>query len=74
MHLTNYSINKTNSEFKNPTDDEILLNNQASKRTLESLFNTLEQDERDIDVESLKEKIAYVCGKVMQLYCPMIEN
>ena len=74
MHLTNYSINKTNSEFKNPTDDEILLDNQASKRTLESLYNTLEQDERDIDVESLKEKIAHVCGKVMQLYCPMIEN
>jgi len=74
MHLTNYSINKTNAEYTNPTDDEILLDNQASKRTLESLYNTLEQDERDIDVESLKEKIADVCGKVMQLYCPMIEN
>lgn len=74
MHLTNYSINKTNAEYTNPTDDEILLDNQASKRTLQSLYDTLRQDERGIDVELLKSRVAEVCGKVMQVYCPIIEN
>ena len=27
MHLTNYAINKTNAEYQNPSDEEILLDN-----------------------------------------------
>ena len=65
MHLTNYSINKTNAGYENPTEDEILLDNQGSKRTLESLYETLRADERGIDVDLLKSRIAGVMGKVM---------
>ena len=75
MHLTNYCINKTSLDYVNPTDEEILLDNQGSKRTLESLWDTLRSDEeRDIDVEELKEGVAAACGKVCQIYAPMIEH
>ena len=38
MHLTNYCINKANPNYENPRDEDILLDNAGSKRTLESLF------------------------------------
>jgi len=53
MHLTNYCINKTNADYENPADSDILLDNQGSKRTLQSLYDTLQRDERGIDVELL---------------------
>ena len=34
MHLTNYSINKTNDNYVHPSADEILLDNNGTKRTL----------------------------------------
>lgn len=75
MHLTNYSINKTNTaDYINPTDEEVLLDNQGSKRTFASLWDTLNSDEREIDVEQIQEDIAEVCGKIIQIYGPMIEH
>ena len=62
MHLTNYSINKTNAEYTNPTEDEILLDNQGSKRTLQSLYDTLASDERGIDVDEIKASITVAVG------------
>ena len=72
MHLTNYAINKTNEEYVNPTDEDILVDNQGSKRTLASLYDTLAKQE--IDVDLIKERIAEVCGKTMQVFCPLVEN
>ena len=52
MHLTNYSINKANEDYVHPSEDEILLDNDGTKRTLSSLYETLEKAE--IDVETIK--------------------
>ena len=38
MHLTNYSINKTNENYVHPGAEDILLDNDGTKRTLASLF------------------------------------
>ena len=74
MHLTNYCINKLSPDYQNPTDEEILLDNQGNKRTMASLWDTLSKDPRQIDIEELKAKIAYACGKVMEVYGPMMEH
>ena len=49
MHLTNYSINKTNENYIHPNADEILVDNNGTKRTLQSLYQTLA--EMGINVE-----------------------
>ena len=54
MHLTNYSINKTSAQYQNPSAEEILHANNGSKRTLSSLWDSLNNDSRGIDVEKLK--------------------
>ena len=48
MHLTNYSINKTNEAYVHPEVEDILVQNDATKRTLQSLYQTL--SEKGIDV------------------------
>lgn len=72
MHLTNYSINKMNEEYVHPTQDQVLLDNQATKRTLESLYHTLA--DKGIDIEKVKENIHYTCRRVMEIYGPLIEH
>jgi len=72
MHLTNYAINKTNESFQHSNSEEILVSNKGTKRTLTSLYDTLEQ--RGIDVDTLKVSIKQTCSKVMQIYGPMIEH
>lgn len=72
MHLTNYSINKTNEDYVRPAEEDILVDNDATKRTLSSLYQTLE--ERGIDTDKVKESIAYTCGKTMEMYGPLIEH
>lgn len=42
MHLTNYSINKMSEEYVRPLADQILIHNEATKRTLASLKKTFE--------------------------------
>ena len=71
MHLTNYSINKLNDDYVHPEEGDILLSNDATKRTLESLYNTLTQ--QGLDVGQIKESINYTCGKIMEVYAPLIE-
>ena len=50
MHLTNYSLNKLNEEgyIHTANQSEILEENKATKRTLTSLWKSLEK--RGIDV------------------------
>lgn len=38
MHLTNYSINKTNEDYVHPAAEDILLDNDGTKRTFASLY------------------------------------
>lgn len=63
MHLTNYSINKMNEEYVHPSAEEILLDNDGTKRTLSSLFETL--TEKGVNVAEIKANIASTCGKTM---------
>ena len=71
MHLTNYSINKTNENYVRSNVEEILVANNATKRTLQSLYHTLA--EMGIDVDLVKENIASTCRKTMEMYGPLIE-
>jgi len=72
MHLTNYSINKTNENYVHPNSEDILVTNEGTKRTLSSLYHTLA--ERGVDVDAVKASINYTCGKVMEIYGPLIEH
>lgn len=72
MHLTNYSINKTNENYVHPAEGDILVDNDGTKRTLNSLYQTLA--DKGIDVDQIKDSIAYTCGKTMEMYGPLIEH
>ena len=72
MHLTNYSINKTSEDYVRPTESDILMSNEGTKRTLSSLYQTLQT--KGVDVDKIKESIARTCGQTMQMYGPLIEH
>ena len=46
VHLTNYSLNKDNNDFKVPTSTD---DNSAHKRTISSMFKTLREEGMDTD-------------------------
>ena len=72
MHLTNYSINKTNENYVHPAAEDILVDNDGTKRTLSSLYETLA--EKGIDTDRIKASITRTCAKTMQMYGPLIEH
>ena len=72
MHLTNYSINRTNEDYVHPATEDILVDNDGTKRTFASLYQTLAAN--GIDVNKIKESIAYTCAKTMEIYAPLIEQ
>ena len=49
MHLTNYSINKMSNYYVRCTPEQLLEANNATKRTLKSLFASLKADGVDVD-------------------------
>jgi hypothetical protein len=55
MHLTNYSINKMSDEYIRPQPEEILIANEATKRTLSSLYASLEV--KGIDPQTIKRSV-----------------
>ena len=63
MHLTNYSINKTNENYVHPASEDILVDNDGTKRTLSSLYETLA--EKGIDIDRIKASITRTCAKTM---------
>ena len=58
-------------EYVKPSENDILLDNDATKRTLTSLYETLSQ--HGVDVSQIKANIADACGKIMQVQGPLIE-
>ena len=50
----------------------ILQENGATKRTLTSLWATLEK--KGIDVNQIKRNIADTCGRTMEIYGPLIDQ
>ena len=71
MHLTNYSINKNNDAYVHPNAEDILVDNDGTKRTLQSLYQTLA--EKGVDVDKIKSSISYTCAKTLEIYGPLIE-
>ena len=59
-------------EYVKPTENEIMMDNDATKRTLTSLYETLAA--QGIDVQQIKANIASACGKIMQVQGPLIEH
>ena len=72
MHLTNYSINKMSEDYTKVDEADVLNDTKGTKRTLSSLYKSLSA--AGIDVYQVKSNIASTCGKVMQIYGPMIEH
>ena len=72
MHLTNYSINKMSEESVRPLPDQILIHNEATKRTLASLRKTFEA--KGLDYAMAWRNIVDACGKTMEIYAPMIQH
>jgi hypothetical protein len=77
MHLTNYSINKTSEDYVKPSElegknEDIMADNDGTKRTLTSLYDTLSK--KGVDVGLIKENISDTCARIMQVYGPMIEH
>ena len=73
MHLTNYSINKHNDKGYVHTDkQDVLTDNDGTKRTLSSIYETLKK--QGVDIEVIKRNIADTCGKTMQMYGPLIDH
>jgi len=72
VHLTNYSINKMSDEYIKPKPEEILIANEATKRTLSSLYATFEA--RGIDSQTIKRSVSDVCSRVMHIYAPLMQH
>ena len=73
MHLTNYSINKMNEKkYVHTGEQSILGENNATKRTLTSLWVSLEK--KGIDVGQIKKNISETCSRTLEMYGPMIDQ
>ena len=73
MHLTNYSINKMSEDYaKLEATSDVLTDTQGTKRTLSALYKSLAAS--GVDVDKIKTNISDTCGKIMQIYGPMIEH
>lgn len=59
-------------EYIRPRAEEILLKNQATKRTLVSLRQTMH--DKGIDYEKVWSSICEACSKTMEIYAPMIKH
>lgn len=65
-HLTNYSLNKMSDDYVMPDASSMLEINDSSKRTLESMWKSLEEE--GIDTHTLKEKlIETICKTVIAM-------
>ena len=71
MHLTNYAINMMNEEYVHPDESQILEENDATIRTLQSLWKSLER--QGIDVDTIQENMKTTCARTMEVYGPLIE-
>ena len=60
MHLTNYAINKGSANFVKSTGEE---DDAATKRTLTSILQYLEENEKDFNAETMMEQIEDIAVK-----------
>ncbi len=69
-HLTNYSLNKMSDDYVMPEAHNIREINDSSKRTLESMWKSL--DEAGIDTDTLKAKLTEAISKTVIAMEPIL--
>lgn len=69
-HLTNYCLNRDSEKFVNNKD--FLLNDNGTKRLLSTILNHL--DEKDVDVDEIRDDIKDICTKVVLALQPFLVN
>ncbi len=69
-HLTNYSLNKISDTYVKPEAHSILNINDSSKRTLESLWKSL--DAEGVDTSYLKDRMKEAISKTVIAMEPML--
>ena len=75
MHLTNFTLNKKSNEYnQEPEVIDIFEPNDASKRTLTSLFKQLEQEKSIEKVDQLKMSIKHATTGVLSVFMNMIKQ
>ena len=72
MHLTNFSLNKTNKENFIIDNTEFLEENNASKRLLSKLYLTLERS--GIDLSYIERQIEDTVAKCVIAMEPYLSN
>jgi len=70
MHLTNYSLNKVSEGYTESTD--VLHANEASKRSLASLFETMRSE--GVDTEAVWANIKHTLTAVTEVYVQMMQH
>jgi len=74
MHLTNYAVNKTSDKFvrDNPTEVEGMVGREGNKRSIKWFLEWLRKERGEAIVESLWEKIRYICGATILSIAPLL--
>ena len=71
MHLTNYAINKSSNNFVKSTGED---DDSANKRTLTSIFEYMEEQEKGFDAERMMDKIEDICVKTILAAQPALSH
>ena len=71
MHLTNYAINKASNNFVKSTGEE---DDAATKRTLTSILQHMEENEKDFCSETMMEKIEDIAVKTSLAVQPALAH
>ena len=75
MHLTNYAVNSKSKHFvhaRKEVEIDILKHNNSTKRTLSSLYDTLEK--QGVNTKLIKKNIAETCSRICAILAPMLEH
>ena len=72
MHLTNYSVQKMSEAYIRPSAEDILKENNATKRTITSLIASMKR--KGIDSDEVWRSVREACTRTMQFYIPMLQH
>ena len=71
MHLTNYAINKSSHNFVKSTGEG---DDAANKRTLSSVLEWMEENEKGFSAEAMMDKIEDICVKAVLATQPALAH
>jgi len=70
-HLTNYSLNRTSSDYIHSENQD---DRDASKRTLTTFWEQLGEEYPQVDLQNLWDQIKRVCMKTMKSIAPLLHS